>query len=60
MGWTHVRNQRGATISGSRSVRYRSISKLAEPAPMMAAARNSTDGTPEVRNRRPTCAREAR
>jgi hypothetical protein len=36
----------GVTMTGSTSVKYRSISKLADPDPMMTPARISTVGTP--------------
>lgn len=35
MGWTRDRTQVGVTMTGRRSVRYRSISKDAEPLPMI-------------------------
>ena len=36
----------GVTITGSRSVRYRSISNDADPLPMITAARSAAAGTP--------------
>ena len=42
MGWHSVSTHLGVTMTGRTSVRYRSISKLAEPAPMTTAARSST------------------
>lgn len=60
MGWIRLRTQRGVTMTGSRSVRYRSISKLAEPEPMITAARNTTAGVGASSRIWPTSAREAR
>ena len=48
MGWIRLPTQLGVTMTGRRSVRYRSISKEAEPEPMMTAARRMTVGTPEA------------
>lgn len=55
-----VRTQLGVTITGSRSVRYRSISKDAEPDPMMTAARSTAVGTPDSSRIRPTSLRDRR
>ena len=60
MGWMGLFTQRGVTITGSRSVRYRSISKDADPEPMMTAARRTTVGTPTDDRIRPTSSRERR
>ncbi len=60
IGWIRVSTQRGVTITGSRSVRWRSISKEAEPEPMITAARSSAVGTPLARSTRPTSTRERR
>ena len=46
MGWVGVLTHRGHTMTGSRSVRYRTISKEMLPAPSTTAARSSTTGTP--------------
>jgi hypothetical protein len=51
---------RGVTITGSRSVRYRSISKDAEPEPMITAARSTVVGTPLASRISPTSLRESR
>ncbi|GHE60595.1 hypothetical protein GCM10018782_38600 [Streptomyces griseoaurantiacus] len=59
-GWTRVCTQLGVTITGSRSVRYRSISNEAEPEPMITAARSAAVGTPESSRIRPTSARDRR
>ena len=40
MGWVRVFTQRGVIISGSFSTRWRTISKLVLPAPMITPARN--------------------
>ena len=45
IGWQRLSTHRGVTMTGSTSTRYRSISKLAEPEPMMIAARSSVTGT---------------
>ena len=58
IGWMRLRTQRGVTIAGSLSVRYRSISNDADPEPMMTAARRTTVGTPAPARIRPTSARE--
>ncbi|GAA2130335.1 hypothetical protein GCM10009727_22290 [Actinomadura napierensis] len=55
-----VRTQRGVTITGSRSVRYRSTSNEADPDPMITAARSHTAGTPASSMIRPTSARDRR
>ncbi|GAA3127173.1 hypothetical protein GCM10017687_47400 [Streptomyces echinatus] len=60
IGWIRVRTQLGVTITGSRSVRYRSISKDTDPEPMMTAARRTAVGTPEASRMRPTSARDLR
>ena len=60
MGCTRLCTQRGVTIAGSRSLRYRSISKLADPEPMMTAAWRTVVGPPEPSSTRPTSARDAR
>ena len=60
MGWIRVSSHRGAIITGSRSVRWRSISKEAEPAPRMTAARSTTVGTGEDRKMSSTSLREPR
>ncbi len=45
-------------MTGSRSVRYRSISNEAEPEPRITAARSTVVGTPESSRMRPTSARD--
>ena len=45
-------------MAGSRSVRYRNISKDADPDPMITLARNSITEAPDDRNTLPTCIRE--
>lgn len=60
IGWIRVETQLGVTMTGSRSVRYRSISKDAEPEPMMTAARSTVTGTPASSRMRATSARERR
>ena len=45
---------------GSRWVKWRSISKLAEPEPIMMPARNSMTGTDVLANSVPVRAREAK
>ncbi len=60
MGCTRVSTQRGVTIAGSTSTRLRSISKLADPEPMMTAARSSVTGTGPDASTRPTSCRLAR
>ena len=54
IGWIAVRTQRGQTMNGSRSVRYRSISNEILPAPSTTAARSSTTGTPRDASAVPT------
>ncbi len=54
MGWQRLSTQRGVTIAGRTSTRYRSISKLADPDPMMSAARSSVTGTGPSARTRPT------
>jgi uncharacterized surface protein with fasciclin (FAS1) repeats len=46
MGCMRVYTQRGQIITGTRSVRYRIISKDKLPEPTMTPARNSVTGTP--------------
>ncbi len=58
MGWVRVRTQRGVVMTGSRSVRYRSISKETDPDPMITEALNATVGTPEPRRIASTSARD--
>ena len=53
MGWHSVRTHFGVTMTGSTSVRYRSISKLADPDPITAAARSSTHSTGPAASTRP-------
>jgi hypothetical protein len=48
----------GVTITGSRSVRYRSISNDADPLPMITAACSAATGTPLPSRMSPTSARE--
>ena len=60
MGWLRLCTHRGVTMTGSRSVRYRSISNEAEPEPRTTAARSTTVGTPELSRMRATSARERR
>ncbi len=60
IGWIRLRTQRGVIITGSRSVRYRSISNDADPEPRMTAARRTTVGTPDPRRMSATSARERR
>jgi hypothetical protein len=60
IGWTRVRTQRGVTITGNRSVRYRSISNDADPEPMTTPARSTTAGIPLARKMSPTSVRERR
>ncbi len=47
-------------MTGRRSVKYRTISKLTDPEPTMTAARNSITGTPLAARMRPTSWREVR
>ena len=54
IGCTCVSTHLGVTIAGSTSTRFRSISKLAEPDPMMTAARSSVTGTGPEASTRPT------
>jgi len=49
MGWHRVDIQRGVSIAGMPSVRYRMISNEMLPEPTMTAARNSVTGTPVER-----------
>ena len=44
IGWQRVRTQRGVTIAGNTSVRWRSISKLALPEPMIDRGTQLGDG----------------
>ena len=60
MGWHLVSTHLGVTITGSTSTRYLSISKLAEPAPMITPARISTTSTPVEASTRPTSCRLSR
>ena len=50
----------GVTITGSRVVRWRSISNDAEPDPRMMAACSTAVGTPLAMSSSPTSTREAR
>ena len=50
----------GVIITGSRSVRYRSISNEADPLPMITAACSAAAGTPPPSRMSPTSARERR
>ncbi len=60
IGWIRVSTQRGVTMTGSRSVRYRSISNEAEPEPITTAARSSVTATPPSRRARPVATRDRR
>ena len=60
MGCTRDSTQMGVTMTGRRSVRYRSISNDALPLPMITPAWRTTLGTPESRKIWPTSAREER
>ncbi len=60
MGWQRVFTQRGVIMMGSRSVRWRIISKLTLPLPTITAARNSSTGTPEEPRAAPTSWRLAK
>ncbi len=55
-----VASHLGATMSGSRSVRWRSMSNEAEPSPRTTPAWITAVGTPEPRRMVPTSAREPR
>jgi hypothetical protein len=59
MGCSRLSTHLGVIITGSRSVRCRSISKLADPEPMTTAARSTAVGTPEASSTSPTRSREA-
>jgi hypothetical protein len=60
MGWMRVPTHFGVTITGSRSVRYRSISNEADPLPMITAACSAAVGTLLASRMSPTSARERR
>ncbi len=60
MGWIRTSTHRGVIITGSRSVRCRSISKDTDPEPMMTAAWSTVVGTPEASRISPTSRRESR
>ena len=60
MGCVRVSSQRGTIITGSRRVRWSSISNEALPAPMTMAARTYTSSGTCARNRSATSARERR
>ena len=60
IGWIRLCTHRGVTMTGSRSVRYRSISNDADPEPMITAACSTTAGTPDRRKTSPTSLRDAR
>ena len=57
IGWHRVCTHFGVTITGSTSVRYRSISKLADPEPITTAARSSTVSTGPAARTVPTSCR---
>ena len=59
-GWIRVCTHCGVTITGSRSVRCRSISNETDPEPITTAARSTAVGTPESSRIRPTSARDRR
>ncbi len=60
IGWQRVSTHPGVIMTGSRSVKYRIISKLTDPEPTMTVARNSITGTPRAAKMRPTSWREVR
>lgn len=59
-GWIRLSTHRGVVMAGSRSVRYRIISKEAEPDPRITAARRTVVGTPEASRISPTSLRDSR
>ena len=48
IGWIRLSSHLGATIAGSRVVRWRSMSNDAEPSPSTTAAWSTAVGTPDV------------
>ena len=60
MGCTGVWTQRGVSITGRRSTRYRRISKAAPPEPRIMAARKKVVGTVPDWRIRATSKRERR